>query len=116
MAGETCANMNVGDYFDGGPYQVSNVVGSSTDGGSKARFWAEHTGCNFYSQRCGMLGCPMPAEVGGHMYIKGLSKFCWILPICQSCNKDPGLDYPNFNRTKARVRLVARNTTEDMYE
>jgi len=52
----TCEGMKVGDYFEG-QYEVSNVVGSSDDGGSKAQFWSEHTGRDFYRQKCGILGC-----------------------------------------------------------
>ena len=107
--------MKVGDYLEGGPYEVSNVVGSSSDSGSKATFWSQHTGCDFYKQRCGILNCGGKAEVGGHMYVKRLSKFCWILPICQKCNKSTLLDYPRFKTTKAHVRLVARDMTTDMY-
>ena len=111
----TCEGMKVGDYFEG-QYEVSNVVGSSDDGGSKAQFWSEHTRRDFSKQKCGILGCGSDAEVGGHMWVKGLSKFCFILPICQSHNKDPALDYPNYQSTKASVCLVARNTTDGMWE
>eukprot|EP00658_Telonema_sp_P-2_P055341 TRINITY_DN4399_c0_g1_i3.p1 TRINITY_DN4399_c0_g1~~TRINITY_DN4399_c0_g1_i3.p1 ORF type:complete len:116 (-),score=19.59 TRINITY_DN4399_c0_g1_i3:139-486(-) len=92
----TSQGMEVGDYLEGGRYEVSNVVGSSSDGGNKAAFWEEHTGCSFSDQTCSMLGCGNDAEVGGHMYVKRLSRFCWILPICQECNKNPDLDYPCF--------------------
>jgi hypothetical protein len=108
-------SMNVGDFFEGS-FEVANVVGSSSDGGSKAQFWSEHTGCDFYKQNCGILGCGQAAEVGGHMYVKSMRKFCFILPICKKCNKDPELDYPGFAPTKANVKVVARNMTDDMYE
>jgi hypothetical protein len=106
----------VGDLERDGPYDVANVVGSSSDGGSKALFWTKHTGRDFYDQKCGIKGCPANAEVGGHMYIKNKRKFCWILPICQSCNKDPDLDWPNYQKTNGNVILVAREMTEDMRE
>ena len=114
----TCKGMRVGDYFDGGPYEVANVVGSKDDnagGMAKAQFWSEHTGLDFNTQKCGILGCGKPAKVGGHMYIKKLSKFCWILPICQACNKNPSLDYPHYHPTKKFVRLVARAMTNEMW-
>ena len=62
--------MEVGDVWEGGPFDVANVNGSTSDGGSKAKFWSGRTGCDFYKQTCGMLGCGSPAEVGGHMYVK----------------------------------------------
>ena len=78
--------MDEGDYFQG-QYEVTNVVGSTPD--KVTGFWARHTGCNMEAQPCGMKGCPWNAEVGGHMWIKGLSKFCVILPICKECNNKP---------------------------
>ena len=114
----TCEGMNVGDYFEG-QYEVSNVVGSSGDGGSKAKFWSEHTKRDFSVQKCGILGCGKEAEVGGHMWVKGLRKFCFILPICQAHNKDPTLDYSggqSYQQTKQGVCLVARNRTDAMSE
>ena len=95
---------------------MANVNGSTSDGGSKAKFWSSHTGCDFYKQKCGILGCGSPAEVGGHMYVKRQKKFCYILPICQECNKDTDLDWPCFKSTKTKVRLVARDLTDDMRE
>lgn len=35
----TCERMKFGDYFEGGPFEVSNVVGSSTPGISMTKFW-----------------------------------------------------------------------------
>ena len=109
----TCEGMEVGDVLPPGQYEVSNVDGSSDDDGSKARFWSKRTGCDFYKQKCGILGCGSDAEVGGHMWVKRLSKFCFILPICQSHNKDPELT-KKYKLTKKDVKLVARNRTPNM--
>ena len=110
-----CKGKEVGGCFKG-QYEVSNVVGSTEDGGNKAKFWEKHSGQTFKQQKCGMLGCGADAEVGGHMWIKRLSKFCFILPICKKHNSSPDLHYPNYMWTKANVRLVAREKTEGMYE
>ena len=113
-AAYNCNGMEVGDYFYG-QFEVSNVVGSTEDGGSKAQFWSRHTGRDFYKQKCGILGCGDAAEVGGHMWIKRLSKFCFILPICKKHNSSPDLHYPQFMSTKGGVCLVARDKTDGMH-
>ena len=112
-----CTRMEVGKYFpEGRRYEVSNVVGSTEDSGNKAQFWAKHAKQDFSKQKCGILDCGADAEVGGHMWIKRLSKFCFILPICKKHNSSPDLHYPKYKETKANVRLVARAKTEGMYE
>ena len=112
-AASNCHGMEVGYYFYG-QFEVSNVVGSTEDGGSMAKFWSDHTPRDFYKQKCGILGCGSDAEVGGHMWIKRLSKFCFILPICKKHNSSPDLHYPKFMSTKGGVCLVARNKTPGM--
>ena len=89
-------------------YKVKNVVGSSEDVGSMADFWSNHTGCNLFVQKCGILNCGSEAEVGGHMRVKRLKKFYFILPICQGCNMDTSLS-ETYQSTKKTVRLVARS-------
>ena len=116
----TFKDMKVGDYFQG-QYEVSNVVGSTEDGGSKVRFWSKHTDRDFYKEKCGMRGCGKPAQVGGHMWVKRLRKYCVILPICSAHNNDPSLHYQKGNPecyqwTKADVRMVVRETTDGMWE
>ena len=118
-----CKDLGVdeeGDYFvTECQYEVCNVVGSSGDGGSKAQFWSKYAKRDFSVQKCGILGCGNKAEVGGHMWVKGLRKFCFILPICQAHNKDPTLDYSggqSYQQTKQGVCLVARNRTDAMSE
>lgn len=90
-----------------GKFEVCNVVGSSKDSGNKSEFWAEHADRDF-PKKCRILGCPNDAEVGGHMWVKKRTKFCYILPICQHHNKDPDLDDPNYQWTTANSCLVAR--------
>ena len=116
----TFEGMKVGDYFQG-QYEVSNVVGSTEDGGSKAQFWSTHTDRDFYKETCGIRGCGNPAQVGGHMWVKGLRKFCVILPICSTHNNDTSLYYQKGNPTcyqltKADAHLVVHNTTDGMWE
>ena len=116
MAKITCEGTKVGDCIRG-QYQVSNVVGSTEDGGSKVQFWSKYARRDFYKQTCGILGCGNPAQVGGHMWVMRLSKFCFILPICYTHNNDPDLHYPNgYQWTKADAVLVARRTTDGMWE
>ena len=114
-AAYNCNGMDVGHYFVG-QFEVSNVVGSTEDKGNKAQFWSDHTGCDFNKQKCGIRGCGADAEVGGHMWIKRLSKFCFILPICKKHNSSPELHYPKYLPTKEGVRLVARDKTPEMYQ
>ena len=90
-----------------GPQEVCNVVGSSLDK-IRSDFWDYHTGDRLSEQKCGILGCGGDAEVGGHMWVKGLSKLCFILPICRFHNNSHTLDYPDYQWTKRNVRLVAR--------
>ena len=91
-----------------GKFEVRNVVGSSKDKGDKEMFWSRYTGRNFHKQKCGIKGCGRDAEVGGHVWVKRLSKFCYILPICQSHNESRYLN-ANYQWTKAHSCLVARN-------
>ena len=110
--------MEEGDIVDDGPFEVSNVVGSSKDSGSMADFWSEYTDKDFDQQKCGILYCSRYADVGGHMWIKGLTyrNFCFILPICYRHNNSTDLDFPNYKKTKKNVVLVARYTIEEMFD
>ena len=90
-----------------GQFQVCNVVGSSKDSGNKSEIWERHAKDNF-PKKCRILGCTNDAEVGGHMWVTRRTKFCYILPICQRHNKDPNLDDPNYQWTKANSCLVPR--------
>ena len=97
-----------GDILEG-PQEVCNVVGSSVDNINRSKFWHKYTGDNVPEQECGIEGCEGDAKVGGHMWVKGLNKFCYILPICWDHNNDLDLDYPGYQWTKEDVRLVARD-------
>ena len=90
-----------------GQFEVCNVVGSSKDSGNKSDFWTDHADRDF-PKKCRILGCTNDAEVGGHMWVKRRTTFCYILPICQRHNKDPNLDDPNYQWTKPNSCLVPR--------
>lgn len=102
-----------------GRFWVSNVVGSSGDGSDMKKFWSKHSPRrDFSSQKCGYAGCGEPAEVGGHVWVKDHPdelRLCFILPMCESCNDHRDYDYDQWHETKAKVRIVARNSTNNMY-
>ena len=110
--------MKEGDYFEGGPFEVSNVKNSDDDKGNMTKFWEKHTKGrkSLTKQKCGISGCSSDAQDGGHMWIKNLSKFCFILPICEECKLNSELKYPKFKETKNSVRLVAHQKTPGMSE
>ena len=72
--------------FRRGRYQISNVLGSSGDSGSKKKYWERHSKLKF--SFCLVEKCRNRATVGGHVWIK---EFPWkmskaaiyIIPLCQ---------------------------------
>ena len=74
--------------------KVANVNGSSAQSGNWKKYWCEHTGKSWPSKCC-IHSCGNKPTVGGHVYINGEkgNQFYFILPICQSCNKDPNMNY-----------------------
>eukprot|EP00389_Voromonas_pontica_P016571 GDKH01025915.1.p1 GENE.GDKH01025915.1~~GDKH01025915.1.p1 ORF type:complete len:148 (-),score=16.94 GDKH01025915.1:102-545(-) len=73
---------------------VAHVVGSSKDTNNWKKYWMEHTG-RAWPRTCQIYGCGKPADVGAHVYIKGMkgNKWYFILPTCQGCNTDKNSDY-----------------------
>ena len=69
-----------------GSYQISNVVGSSKDWGSKKKYWEKQSRLKF--SQCGVEDCLNRATVGAHVWIR---EFPWrkikpgiyIIPLCQ---------------------------------
>ena len=69
-----------------GRFQISNVVGTSEDCGSKKKYWERHSKLKF--SFCLVEKCRNRATVGGHVWIK---EFPWkkskaaiyIIPLCQ---------------------------------
>lgn len=93
-------------------YDVCNVVGSSWDNrGSMKKYWEFHMKVKF-PKKCQIEVCENDATGGGHMWVRDHSKF-FILPICQSCNKNPEyddkIDKSNYTKTKERACLVSRD-------
>jgi hypothetical protein len=90
-----------------------NIDGSSdalAESGSWLRDAEEATGRR--RGRCSFEGCPNQAEVGGHVWIKGVG--CFIAPICKPCNR-----YGNQDRmqgAKARLRKNIEVTRTGMTE
>merc|ERR1719295_510321 len=94
-----------------GKVRVSNVVGSSTDTGSKKEYWEQKSGKKFGS--CQISACEKEASVGAHLWVKGKTsnKVAYIAPICQTHNKKSSGDYPNTMMTKETAKLIPRATT-----
>ena len=97
-----------GDHFTLQSHDlVSHVVGSSGQKGNWKKYWCDHTGRSWPST-CKIQRCSNPAEVGAHMYVKQ-SHQTYIIPTCQTCNKDGIHDYPNWvsvNEGTVAVRIV----------
>ena len=75
--------------------QLSHVVGSSAQKGNWKKFWLDHTG-RVWPKKCQILGCGQRASVGAHVYIKYRSRSLhsnFILPTCQTCNRDSRQEY-----------------------
>ena len=75
-----------------GRYQISNVVGSSEDFGSKKKYWETHSKLKF--SLCVVENCLNRATVGGHVWMKERTFQPWnkskptiyIVPLCQVYN------------------------------
>lgn len=112
-------------------WEAANVINSSEDKGNMTDFWGKYAwkgrgpeikltqqNCGYYS----MEGCQNEAKEGGHVWLRRISKpkkethmitkFCFIMPICGSCNRK--IKCKNFQRIKKNVRLVARWPTPKM--
>ena len=74
-----------------GRYQISNIVGSSKDFGSKKKYWETHSKLKF--SLCVVENCLNRASVGGHVWMKERQLLPWnwnksnqtiyIVPLCQ---------------------------------
>lgn len=104
-----------GDHITlGGDDMVSHVVGSSGQRGNWKKFWCDHT-ARKWPETCKIQGCSNDAEVGAHMWVKRCHQ-TFIIPTCQTCNKDGICDFPNWvsvNEGTVAVRIVQH---EDVYE
>ena len=100
-----------GDYVEGS-FNWYNVVGSSEHRKNWSKFWSEHTGKSFDSAKCSNYRCGNSADVGAHVWLKEhkTRKFCFIIPLCQSCNMCSDNHYHSKNqdwkKTKSNVRAV----------
>jgi hypothetical protein len=86
--------------------EARNVVGSSIDRNGKGwiNVWEEFTGRE--ANKCIFLGCSEYPALGGHLFIKGRSQhYCYIAPICNSCNNDKSGDYFETKSNVAFMRL-----------
>ena len=124
-----------GDVYptEDGNWEVRNVIGSAeADPGDMTDFWEEHASgergprITLRNQPCGIHGCGNPAEEGGHVWLRRVgarnrlssenereNDFCFIMPICGSCNRRAGNE-ENFSPIKTNVRLVARQVLDGM--
>lgn len=99
-------------------YVVQNVCGTTPDVGPSPGGWlgwfeAQNSGPEgrASTRDCVVQGCGGAAEVGAHVWIQGLPKkrFYFIVPFCQSCNKNPKFTEcagDGWVHIKSRVRPV----------
>ena len=131
MAEWTCQGMGIRDEGDvyttrDANWEVSNVIGSAQAdrGNNMTEFWQDHAGeggrrIALRNQTCGIDGCSNRATEGGHVWLRRvgarnrLSAFCFIMPICGSCNREEENE-DNFFRINTNVRLVAREVRGGM--
>jgi hypothetical protein len=110
MADGECLSLNLDD-------DVSHVIGSSKHKPrtSWKKYWMGHTG-RIWPQKCQMFGCVNPPTVGAHVYVKRFQNN-FILPTCQSCNKDPQLEYGvRWSSAKANAEVVRVKAHSNTYE
>ena len=103
----------VDDKYD---YQVRNVRKSSeVDRGNMTDFW--NRSIELDKHKCGIVGCDNAAVEGGHVWLRPgerrLDTFCFIMPICKTCNNCNGLK-TSFKSIKKGAILVARDTKKGM--
>ena len=129
MAEWTCEGIGVADEGDcytteDDEWEVRNVIGSAQDEENMTEFWQDHAGeggrrIALRNQTCGKDGCPNRAEEGGHVWLRRvgarnrLRAFCFIMPICRSCNREEENEV-NFFEINQGVRLVAREVLDGM--
>lgn len=94
-----------------------NVDGSASDkieGLSWIQFWRTESGTP-HPVRCSFVGCMSPAEVGGHIWIRGRGG-AFIAPICKSCNYSENSNrmQGSDSKLKHHTVVVAVEMTEDM--
>ncbi len=100
-------NWKDGDNFElDGTALVSHVIGSSGQRRNWKNYWCMHT-ARQWPRTCKIQRCGGNAEVGAHMFVKHLHQ-TFIIPTCQTCNKDGLHDYPNWvsvNNGTVAVRI-----------
>ena len=120
----TCESIGVhkeGDYYEteDNEWQGKNVKNSSKDRVSPGKYWESKAkkekgpDITLTKQDCGIWGCNKKAREGGHIWLrrrgqsKRLFRFCFIMPICGTCNRT-GENGKKFLGINKNVRLVAR--------
>ena len=93
---------------------VAHVVGSSGQRGNWKRFWCEHTN-RTWPRTCSIQGCGNAAEVGAHMWVKRCHQ-TFIVPTCQTCNRDGVHDFPDWVSTNNGVIAVRIEQHPGVYE
>ena len=68
------------------------------------QFYMDVSGRNFAT--CSFKGCSNPADVGGHLHVKELSRnYHYIAPICSSCNQQTDYYYIEMKKNTAYVKI-----------
>ena len=98
------------------PVEAWNVDGSADAAPSLTRSWiAEAEAVTGRRRgRCSFEGCPNMAEVGGHLWIKGVG--CVIAPICKPCNdpRNVARRQNGGSRARANIEVFRTGMTEGM--
>ena len=74
--------------------EVCNIVGSSRQRGNHKQCWVRYSGRQ-WPGRCQMVNCGGAAQVGSHIWVKGLRQ-AFIIPACQACNMARELQWDPF--------------------
>ena len=94
-----------GRYLDG-QFEVTKVHYQTQ---SRKDFWKRNSGGKKFPNECRINRCTERATVGRRMWVKGLSKFVFVVPICNKHNGEKDFYYNNYKETNADTRIVAHD-------
>ena len=94
-----------GSHLDG-QFEVTKVKYQIS---SRKDFWKRNSGRKAFPKECRIKDCTESATVGRHMWVKGLSKFVFVVPICDKHNDEKDFYYKNYKETNVDTRVVAHD-------
>ena len=86
-----------------GQFEVTKVQYQTQ---SREEFWLDHSGRMKFPKKCRIKGCTNSATIGCRMWVKGLSKFVFVVPICNKHNGEKDFYYKNYKETNVDTRIV----------